>query len=172
MAMVKTKTSKASSAPVRQVRRTDGRCAEAGYTLLEMLIVVAVLAVVMSSVRLLPQSRAGSVDVAAATQLIASSLRQARNTSIRRRAIQHVYFDVNRRTVWTDSGRNRLALDRRIRMAISSARSQMRSDSVAQVRFYPNGSSSGGKVVLEGRSGAREIRINWHTGRISTSSLQ
>ena len=172
MAMVKTKISQASSAPMRNGRRADGRCAEAGYTLLEMLIVVAVLAVVVSSVQLLPQSRAGSVDVASATQLIASSLRQARNASIRRRAVQHVYFDVKRRTVWTDSSRNRLALDRGIRMAISSARSQVRSDSVAQVRFYPNGSSSGGKVVLEGRSGAREIRVNWHSGRVSTSSLQ
>ena len=170
--MVKTKTSEAGRAARLPPRSATSRPIEAGFTLVELLVVVTVLAITASVARLALLPRSSSADVTAAAQLIAAKLRDARTASIRMRSVRRVYIDVRHRHVWDDGARVRLSLDPKIRIGVTGARSEQRSAAVASVKFNPNGSSSGATVRLQGNSSASEVRVNWYTGRVSTRRLR
>ncbi len=58
-----------------------------------------------------------------------------------------------------------------MKMEVTAADSEKRSPSIAGIRFYPNGSSTGGTIDLKMEGRAYEIRVNWLTGRVSTASV-
>lgn len=172
VAMVKMKTSGAGRIGDPRPRLAAYRPADAGFSVVELLVVIAVLAVAASLAQSALLPRSSSADVAAAAHLIAAKLKNARNASIRLRSVRRVYFDVGNRHVWNDGARSKLALDRQIHIGITGARSEQRSATVASVRFNPNGSSSGATVRLQGSSSASEVRVNWYTGRVSMHRLR
>jgi hypothetical protein len=47
-----------------------------------------------------------------------------------------------------------------------AAEEEMQSDSVGAIRFYPDGSSTGGRVILKRGDGGYQVGVNWLTGRI------
>ena len=169
--MAKTKTSRTGSNPIRQ-RPARCRTIEAGFTLVETVVVVAVLAVLVGAVAHFASTRDTSANLNATTQLIAAKLRDARNAAIRRRRQHDVFFDVATRRVWADRGDPALQIDGRIRLSVTAARPVRATKTIASVRFYPNGSASGATVQLLTKSQANEVRINWLTGRVSTKRIR
>lgn len=145
---------------------------QAGFTLVEVMIVVAILAAVMSAAAQFAAPRGTNVSLKAATQLIASKLRNARNAAILGRRQHKVFFDVAKRSIWADFGDGALKIDNRIRMTITAAAGERRSKSITSVRFFPNGGATGATVKLLTESQANEVRVNWLTGRVSTKRIQ
>jgi len=59
-----------------------------------------------------------------------------------------------------------------ISMEVISAREVNTDDGLAVIRFYPNGSSTGGDIKLEHKSGrGLRIKIDWLFGRLSQLPL-
>jgi general secretion pathway protein H len=52
-------------------------------------------------------------------------------------------------------------------LSVTSATSDQSSGDIARIRFFPDGSSTGGRITL--RSGRREwhVNVSWLTGAIS-----
>jgi general secretion pathway protein H len=81
-------------------------------------------------------------------------------------------IDVERRAI--DFGKRipPLAFSKAINIAVTAADSDKISPSSTGIRFYPNGSSTGGTIDIKSGGSAYEIRVNWLTGRVSTSAIQ
>jgi len=144
---------------------------EHGFTLIELIVVLLVLAIGAGLVRMqFGVGRASDVLQATAYQ-VASRCRAARLAAIRRGTPAMVLIDLANRTVRSDGGRAPVGVPPNIAIHAQTSRGEQLSPSVAGIRFLPDGSSSGGTLRLEAGPRAYEIRVNWFTGRVSVERM-
>jgi general secretion pathway protein H len=127
-----------------------------GFTLIEMLVVLAILGAALAvTVAALPQ-RGGGVDLAAAADGVASALRLARARAV---AAGHpVAFAL------AGDGRS-YTVESRTQPAPPAVQFSMTGPTA--IRFDPGGGSSGGGVRVTGPHRALEVRVDWLTGRVA-----
>jgi general secretion pathway protein H len=136
-----------------------------GYTLLEMMAVLALIGLILSAT--LPfgfqgmQSRRLSEDA----RIIAAMLKTARMAAIAGNKESSVELDLLRNMVTVTARRERLVLDRSVSLKMLTARQEASRDAGA-IRFFPNGSSTGGTVFLQSGGRSAAIRVDWLTGKI------
>lgn len=140
-----------------------------GFTLIEMIVVLLVLAMIagMASARF--SVRSGADSLQAIAYEVASRCRAARTGAVRAGADQVVTIDLASR-VMAGGEKEPLEIPQPISIVAETSAAERPSASVAAVRFLPNGSSTGGMVRLASGGQAYEIRINWFTGRVSVEA--
>ena len=129
---------------------------QSGFTLIEVIAVLLVLAILagLVGVRLRPGS--GSDALQATAHELASRCRAARASAIRRGADQTVVIDLANRVVSAGEAARPLNIPATITILTDTSAAEQRSQAVAGIRFHPNGSSTGGMVRLE--VGAKSLR--------------
>jgi general secretion pathway protein H len=137
-----------------------------GFTLVELMVVLLLLAIVGGLVSARLSVRSGSENLRAVAYKLASHYRAARAGAVRGAADHIVLIDLANRVV-TAGGEELLRVPEAIKIVAETSAAERRSASVAGVRFLPNGSSTGGTVRLESGGQAYAVRINWFTGRVS-----
>lgn len=126
--------------------------ASAGFTLIEMLVVLAVLALVLGLVITHGPVRSQRLELDAAARQVTGALRLARSRAI-----------ADERTVVfaLDAGGYRLDRDA---PTTWSGNVSPRGDRL--VVFTPDGGSSGARIVLDDGERAVAIGVDWLTGRV------
>jgi general secretion pathway protein H len=137
-----------------------------GFTLVELLVVLAIGALLLTVTPPLITAAMPGLELKAAARRTAGSLRLAREIAIAagRDAAWVVDVESNRYQIDGDhrSGRLPGGLD----IELIAAEDEMRSDTVGAIRFFPDGSSTGGRVILKRGDGGYQVGVNWLTGRI------
>jgi len=144
---------------------------EAGFTLFEMMIVVTILGLAMASVSVLYRQPSGASRAKSAALLTASRLRDLRAAAMTSGQERFAEIEPAARLLHFGDGRSALRLDPSIQIAVTAADSERRSPGSAGIRFFPNGSSTGATIKLSSDRQGYEVRVNWLTGRVSTSAL-
>ncbi len=142
-----------------------------GFTLFELLIVLALVALCMGAVTLLFRQPSAGAQLKTAAVTTASRLRDLRVAAMSTQTERLAVIDTNRRSVRFSDRRSTLQLPTSFSIRVTAAESEKKSPSAAGIRFYPNGSSSGGTIILRSKRQRYEVRVNWLTGRVSTSAL-
>jgi len=132
----------------------------AGFTLLELLVALGIVAVVLGTLIVARPNASGS-RVNAAARGVSATLRLARAQAIERNTEIVVSIDPEMRTVRSPLGE--WQLPHGVRVAFTYAESE-RIGVTGGLRFYPDGQSSGGEVslALEGRTA--RLSVSWLTG--------
>ena len=138
---------------------------QAGFTLVEMLVVLAVLAGLLGLVLTRGPARSAALDMREAAGAVAGALRLARGQAIAGNRSVAVAFKPAGARFQVGAGPVR-GLPAGIALAVVSAQEQR-----AAIRFFPDGSSSGGRVELAGRGRGAQIGVDWLTGRVSVGSV-
>jgi general secretion pathway protein H len=135
----------------------------AGFTLIEMLVVLTIIGLVAALGFPALRRPPDSLRLEAATRTLASALRLSRAQAIARNADVAVTIDTDRR-MFESSAVRATALDPDISLKMIFAATERRGRAAGAIRFFPDGSSTGGDIVLI--LGARQARIsvNWLTG--------
>jgi general secretion pathway protein H len=136
-----------------------------GFTLLELLVVLAILAAVAAFA--LPSfSPGGGVQLKTATRALLVGLRQTRNEAMTTNTSQALVVDLERHHFIVGNGSRLQHLPHDIEVSLFTAKRERVDERVGGIRFFPDGSSTGGRVTLA--SGKREIYIDvdWLTGRV------
>ncbi len=132
----------------------QGQAVESGFTLLEMLVVLAVLGLMAGLVIARGPMRSAGLDSRMAANQVAGLLRGARSEAI--------------------------AADRPVIVAIDSATGTVRVGAAAPrsvgasigsltgpLVFLPDGSSRGGSLTIGSATARKRVTVDWLTGRVS-----
>jgi general secretion pathway protein H len=146
------------------------RINERGFTLLEMVCVIALIAMVAAV--LLPflprhtsRSRLQAYALEAATLLKAD-----RNTAIRRRADVSTLVDAPSRAIRSGATSQIVRIPDDVRFDALLPQTCRQRAALSTISFFADGMSCGGSIALSRLDTAYEIRVNWLTGRIEIVS--
>jgi len=137
-----------------------------GFTQLEMLVVILLIGIAAAAVSVSVTQGLASARINAASGEIAAALRATRAQAIVQGREQ--YFDVDTRgDTYSDAKRKDVRLPKGLKLSITSALEDRPDTHTGRIRFFPDGSSTGGHITLQ--SGQRQWRINvsWLTGQVA-----
>jgi general secretion pathway protein H len=131
-----------------------------GFSLIETLVVLSIIALVSASV-MAAKPRSAAARINAEARSIAASLQLARSRARARNAEIVVGVDTqNGRFGAIDAMRQ---LPAGMELALTVAVTE-RHGAIGGVRFYPDGRSSGGEILLTYRGRTERVVVNWFTG--------
>jgi len=132
----------------------------AGFTLLELLVVLGIVAVVFGTMILFRPNASGA-RVDAAARAVLATLRLARAQAIERNAEIVVSIDPQAHTVRSPQGKWQLPDG--VHVTLTYAESE-RMGVAGGLRFYPDGQSSGGEISLGLEGRYARLTVSWLTG--------
>lgn len=137
-----------------------------GFTLLEVLVVLALLAMIYSLVPPMINIGGSTAELKAGARQVAAGLRKARSEAITRRTEATLTLDVEARN-FRLSGENRpRSLPRQAEIGVFTSQGEVVDATRAAIRFYPDGSSTGGRVTLAMGERKFYVDIDWLTGQV------
>ena len=147
------------------------RARQEGFTLLELIVVLIVLALVAGLVGTRFVASRGNDFLESTAHQFASRCRAVRAAAIRGGRQHVLLIDLADRRVVADVDFRPLAIPASITIHAETSARERRSPSIAGIRFYPNGGSSGGALTLEADHRSYAVRVNWFTGRVIVERL-
>ena len=145
--------------------RIDGRRSEAGFTLIEVIVVLVILGIVAGLVVARGPSRSAALDMRLAAGTVTQMLRLARTRAILSDRPVSVVFDTRAATMRMGDAAPR-SLPAGMSVAVSSP-AGLAQGAVGAVQFRPDGSSTGGEILLTNAGRRVQVGVNWLTGRVA-----
>jgi len=149
-----------------QARRRHAIAAAWGFTLFELLIALVVAALIMTVIVPNVRNRSGRVDLASVARDVAESVRNTRAMAIDTNRRQEFVIDVDRHVYGPMHAVPMHRLQPDIGISLATTTANLIGPSAGGIRFYPDGSSSGGNIVLAGGGLRYELSINWLDGGV------
>lgn len=139
---------------------------EAGFTLVELMVVLAIIGLLILAAPAIVSAARPGVEARAAAYLMAADLRSARAEAITRGQITEVSFDNAKHSYVTEPGQRVRQLPPTLSLQFFGPHADLLNVE-PRIRFFPDGSSTGGRIRLT--LGQHEHWIVDHglTGRIS-----
>jgi len=147
----------------------DGK--DRGFTLVELMVVLVIIALVMGLVVTSMSRSISGAEARSASRHLVASLRYTRARAIIDKAEQVFQVDTENRS-YQAPGRKLVTLPQGVDVKITTARSEVTSEAVSGIRFFPDGGSTGGHIEL--MVNGREYRVNvaWLTGEASLERIE
>ena len=137
-----------------------------GFTLLELLVVLAVLSLVLAiGVPRLINALPG-VDTRRAASDLAATLKDTRFLAIRRNLETAVVLDPTGRRYAVAGDREVHSLPAGLQVSMTVAGEVQDGSGAGRISFYPDGSSSGGRISLRQGGQTYQVDVDWLTGRV------
>jgi general secretion pathway protein H len=138
-----------------------------GFTLLELMVVLVIGAIAYTIVLGVPFRGPSTSDLKAAARTLASGLRQAQTTAMATRRDATLTLDLEAREFQVSGTEGTRALPSQLDLKLYTAQTEAVSEKKGSIRFYPDGSSTGGRITVA--SGERQylVDVDWLTGRVS-----
>lgn len=153
---------KAATAKIAMSRAGEIR---SGFTLVELLVVLAVLGLALALV--VPIGRNAWPGVAARTgaETVAAALREARSDAVARNRETALLLDLDARLLMLNGGPP-VSLDRGLDLALVTGTEEVLATGAGSIRFFPDGTSTGGRVTVAREERRLDVLVDWMTGRV------
>jgi general secretion pathway protein H len=141
----------------------------AGFTLLEMLVVITVMGLAMLAAPRVGGAWADGARDRAAVQELGSGLSRARFMAVAMRSPVEVLFDLKERTWRTSPAGPKGRLPDVGISVLGIDGATVRDASTSAIQFYPDGGSSGGTILIDmptSRGKPTRVAADWLSGRI------
>ncbi len=144
----------------------SSRSSSLGFTLIEILLTL-VIAAAITAISATAYSRlSSSAALKATSQDILVTLRRARISAIAKSEEVAFSVDNNKRIYWVVGSNRQRLLDSSIDLQIFSAKGLSTNKNISQIRFAPDGSSSGGEIKISNGKKVYSIVVEWLSGKV------
>jgi general secretion pathway protein H len=149
------------------VRSAPTRLTPSGLTLIETMVALAVMAFILTLALPTISGRQGRSELRTTATAIGTALRAVRSRAVARNH-EEVFLVDTERVRYRSPGGTTVSLPPSIRLTLFTTTQERLSPGIGTIRFYPDGSSTGGGMTLTRGDARYDILIDWLTGRIST----
>jgi general secretion pathway protein H len=137
-----------------------------GFTLIELLVVMAIMAMVLmvalpSIMPIIPK-----IEAKAGAREIAAALREARSRAIVSNSEVVFSLDIASHSFVLSGDKQTHALPQGVQLSLYTAQQELQTETIGNIRFFPDGSSTGGRVGLSSAKGSYNVTVNWVTGHV------
>jgi len=139
------------------------RRTQAGFTLVEIMVVMVIIALIMGLVATSMSRSVSAAEARAASRELVASLRYTRARAIIDKAEQVFLVDTENRS-YQAPGRDKVELPEGVDLTITTATSELVSDAISCIRFFPDGGSTGGHIELTVNKREYRVNVAWLTG--------
>lgn len=136
-----------------------------GFTLVEVVVVLLLVGVVVGIAAVSLTDGLTSARVRAAGQDLVAALRYTRAQAIVTREQQALELDVEARS-YSAPKREMVELPKNVELRLLTAAEEQTGASTGRIRFWPDGSSSGGRIKLVYGQQAWDVEVAWLTGEV------
>ncbi len=136
-----------------------------GFTLIEMMAVLMLMALIAGAVAFSLGSNLKGVKTRAAVRDLTAAMRYTRGQAIVKHEQRALEIDVEARS-YQAPGRPVIQMPEGLEMKLLTAATEQTGDSKGLIRFFPDGSSSGGRVTLKRGDHEWRVEIAWLTGEV------
>jgi general secretion pathway protein H len=137
---------------------------QAGFTLVELLAVLVILALAATAVLQIGRGSVESARVRAFLIDAEAMMREARIAAVETMAEQDVVVDTKARRLVSQGTGMVLDVPSGVSLEGKLARLEGKARGSYVVRFYPSGGSTGASLPFRFRGKVYELRVNWLTG--------
>jgi len=138
-----------------------------GFTILEVVIVLVLAAIMYALMLAVPMRGASGADLKSAARTLASGLRQAQTTAMSTRRDAVLTVDVEAREFVMPGDSQARKLPDGLDLKLYTAQSEVSSAQKGAIRFYPDGSSTGGRITVSAGERKYLVDVDWLTGRVT-----
>jgi len=143
-----------------------------GFTLLELIVVLFIVVLGFSAIGINLSSGNDATELKVAARDIVSALRFARGQALISHQETTVTLDLTENS-YTVTGRNKTyPISKTIDVTVVTAQNELNGQGLGNIRFFADGSSTGGRITLERGKAGWQIDINWLTGQIELEDTQ
>lgn len=137
-----------------------------GFTLFEVLIVFAIVGLVAAVMAPMVFRGFSGTQSRAAAYEIAAALRQARGRAVAENLDVAVVFDLGRNAYAVERAEPNV-LPENLRLGLYAAQAEQVSADIGAIRFFADGSATGGQITVGDGTARYNVDVDWLTGRIA-----
>jgi len=137
-----------------------------GFSLIELMVVMVLVVGLFGLVGTSISRSVGGAELRNEVREIIAGLRHTRGQAIIKRKEMVFRADAGNMT-WQAAGREERQLPEGLDITLNTARSEMTGENAGGIRFFPDGSSTGGSVLLSVDERKWYVTVGWLTGEIS-----
>jgi len=146
------------------------KACERGFTLLEMVCVIALVAMVAAVLLPLVPRNTSRARLQGYAIEAASLLKADRNVAVRRGTEVSTLVDATSRAIRSGATAQLIRIPDDVRFEALLPQSCRQRAALSTISFFADGMSCGGAIALTRLDSSYEIRVNWLTGRVEIIS--
>ncbi|NCO19993.1 MAG: prepilin-type N-terminal cleavage/methylation domain-containing protein [Gammaproteobacteria bacterium] len=139
---------------------------EAGFSLIELMVVMVLVVGLFGLIGGSLSRSVGAAELRNEVREVIAGMRHTRGQAIVTRSEQLFRVDADALT-WQAAGRDPQRMPEGLDITLTTARSELTGENAGGIRFYPDGSSTGGSVLLSVGEREWHVTVGWLTGEIS-----
>jgi general secretion pathway protein H len=138
-----------------------------GFTLLELLVVLVIIGLVLAVIPGFLVREQPGLELERAARQVGDGLRQTRSDAMVSNRERVFAIDVEARTFRPGQGQPLQQLGPDLEVGLLTARGELLNARQGQIRFFPDGSSTGGRITLERAQLGAAVAVDWLTGMVT-----
>ncbi len=137
-----------------------------GFTLIETIVVLAIAGLILTIIPPMLPNVLDNTYAKSATRNLVSNLKHIRSKAITNQEETTLLLDVEKKQFQVNEKTQTLKLSDKTTLSLITAKSEQLSENKGQIRFFQDGSSTGGQIKLKHNENTLVIDINWLTGKV------
>lgn len=145
---------------------------QSGFTLLELMVVLAIAAVMMTVVPPLVSSALPGAQLKSASRQLAAGLRSARNQALVSRKETSLILDLENHSFQVSGRERSYPIPESLKIDLLTVETELLGNQRGGIRFFPEGGSTGGRITLSNGKRAFGVDVDWLTGKVRILQLE
>lgn len=141
---------------------------QAGFSLLEIIVVVGLIALVMSFAAYTLNRQLPGQQLRSSAKELAAELRFTKSQAMITGEAQTFQINANTRE-WIGAKNHTGELPDSLEIIATTAKREQPEDGVAAIKFFPDGAATGGRIVLQHDTAKWQVDVKWLTGEVTVS---